>query len=74
MSERSTMLTGLISKQDVAEHGNIKLALKAQLKTILPTWEPVIVATSDCPYSAHYLIWYDLIVPGTKYRFPPSLS
>lgn len=68
------MLTGMISKQSVVGHSSVELALKAQLKTILPTWEPVVIATSLSPNSAYYCIIYELIVPGTKYRFPPPIS
>ena len=68
------MLDGLISKQDVIEHGSVELALKAQLKTILPTWEPVIIATSESSHGAHYHVWYDLVIPGTRYRYPPPVS
>jgi len=63
------MLTGLISKQRVIEHGSIEAALSAQMKTILPIWKPILITTTKQPNSDHYQVIYELVLPGTKYRY-----
>ena len=56
------MFERMISKYEIVLHGNIEKAVRERIKTILPTWQPRVVATWEEPNSNHTWVLFDLVV------------